>query len=86
MAYRLLLTPGAKKDLANLDFSIRERVRRELSDLAADAFNPSRSKSLTGRDARSARVGDWRILFLISTDDSSLRITRIRHRREVYRD
>lgn len=73
----------AEREHARLDPQIQERVRRKLDELNASPLDLRLSKELTGhKGVRSARAGDWRILFLV---EPCLFIVRIEHCREVYR-
>jgi len=58
-------------------------VRRKLDELKENPLNPRLSKKLIGHtDARSARIGDWRIVFLV---EPCFFVERVEHRREVYK-
>ncbi len=73
----------AEREFGRLDPQIQERVKRKLDDLKLSPLDPRLSKELTGhKGVRSARMGDWRILFLV---EPCFFIERIEHRREVYR-
>jgi mRNA interferase RelE/StbE len=43
------------------------------------------SQKLTGQSAYRARVGDQRIIYEIDDGARVITVTRVRHRREVYR-
>jgi mRNA-degrading endonuclease RelE of RelBE toxin-antitoxin system len=73
----------AEREYARLDPQVQERVKRKLDDLNASPRDPRLSKQLIGhRDVRSARIGDWRVLFLV---EPCFFVERIEHRRQVYR-
>lgn len=64
MRYLLSKSSAAGRDLDALDPSIRERIEKRLDELR-ETPKDHRSKNLRGhRDLRTARVGDWRILYV----------------------
>ncbi|MDQ3459619.1 MAG: type II toxin-antitoxin system RelE/ParE family toxin [Deinococcota bacterium] len=52
--------------------------------LRADPFKHG-SVQLKGERARRMRVGDYRIIFEVSTAETMITIFRVAHRREAYR-
>ena len=83
MTYRLEFKKSVARDLRRLDQAEAGRV---LSKLAAEL--PHRAEScpeLTGKFAglRKFRVGEYRVIFAILGE--SVLVTRIAHRRDVYR-
>jgi mRNA-degrading endonuclease RelE of RelBE toxin-antitoxin system len=79
---RIVFSTAAKRDYQNLR-QIKGRIDGKLAQIAAEPLSSTHSKALIGQGGlRSARVGDWRILYL--PGDGILNVTRIRHRREVY--
>ena len=79
----IVLTKNAAKSLGALDAPTRKRVREKIEAVAADPLNPRNSYPLQGTDKRSARVGGFRILFLIQ--DPNLLVVDIESRGQVYR-
>ena len=79
----IVLTKNATKSLEALDAPTRRRVREKIEAVAADPLNPRNSYRLQGTDKRSARVGGYRILFLIQ--DPNLLVVDIESRGQVYR-
>ncbi len=87
VADRLQIAPGAARALAEV---LPERVA-----LAADAFitgplldEPHRVGKPLGpplAPARSARRGDYRVLYLLDDAAGVVRVTAIRHRSDAYR-
>ena len=76
----------AKKYLASLDAPTRKRVEEKVRDVAADYLDPKNSKPLTSSEKRSARVGKYRILFLIIKESNVLFVAEIASRGEIYRN
>jgi mRNA interferase RelE/StbE len=83
--WKVNFSSAAARDYKNLDRQIRDRINAKLDAVAKLPLSPEHSKALIGLgELRSARVGNWRILFLAR--DGVVNIVRIRHRREVYKD
>jgi len=82
-AYRVEFAASVRRDFQRLAPSTRSRVDERIKSLAME---PRRgSQKLTGQSAHRARVGDHRILYEIDDGARVITITRVRHRREVYR-
>lgn len=84
MPYRIEFKRSVARDLRRLDKSEADRLLTKLADEL-----PVRAAScpeLTGKFAglRKFRVGDYRVIFAILGD--AVLVTRIAHRRDVYRD
>ena len=72
----------AKKELEKLDKVIAQRILDAISNLR-DFPDVQNIKRLKGNPIRyRLRVGDWRIIFNVSSD--ALIIETIKHRREAY--
>lgn len=85
--YRAEITDNAERDLEPLDRSVAARIRKRIRWLAEN-FEQITPEPLSGplADLYKLRVGDYRVLYDIVTQDQVLLIHRIRHRREVYRE
>jgi mRNA-degrading endonuclease RelE of RelBE toxin-antitoxin system len=79
----IVLTKNAAKSLDSLDAPTRRRVKEKIEAVAADPLNPRNSYPLQGTEKRSARVGGYRILFLIQ--DPNLLVVDIESRGQMYR-
>lgn len=83
-AYRVEIATRAGRDLERLAPSLLDRIDRVLRALADDPRPPT-SEKLVGLDAYRIRVGDHRIIYEIDDRERSIVVSRVRHRREVYR-
>jgi len=84
MNFTLIFKPRARRDLAKLPPSIRERVAVAIDQLASQPRPPG-CKKLAGRDELwRIRVGDYRIVYQIHDDRLAVLVVRIGHRRDVY--
>jgi len=85
MAYQILFTPRAFRDLASLPERDRERVAKRIDGLAKEP-RPSGVKKLSGSDdIYRMRVGDYRVLYTIQDQVVTVAIVRVGHRRDIYR-
>ncbi len=82
--YRVDLRPRAEKEIDALGAATRVRVLAVIAALATEP-RPVGVLKLTAETAYRIRVGDYRIVFEIADDDQRVTITRVRHRRDVYR-
>ena len=83
-SYRVELQRSAERDLARLADSVFERIAAAIA-LLAEHPRPPGSQKLTGLPAYRVRVGDYRIIYEVSDAPRTVTVTRVRHRREVYR-
>jgi mRNA interferase RelE/StbE len=89
MAYRVEVGSRADAQLAGLDPTIGASIERKILWLAENA--PAMvHRRLAGMPDDLAglckmRLGDWRILYWIYHPEQVIRIYRIQHRSEVYR-
>jgi mRNA-degrading endonuclease RelE of RelBE toxin-antitoxin system len=82
--YSVSLSRTAGKYFERCDAPTRDRLRRKLEKLKADALDPQNSNPLKGRnDQRSARVGGPRILFQVQGLD--IIVAAIGPRGEIYK-
>jgi len=84
MAYRIEVTPRARKDLKALSMRERQRVADEI-DALKDNPRPQSCKKLKGReDFYRIRVGDYRVVYRIEDKVLLILIVRIGDRKEIY--
>ena len=89
MAYRVEVGSRANAQLADLDPVIGASVERKIIWLADNA-SAMVHRRLAGMPEDLAglcklRVGDWRILYWVYHSEEIIRVYRIQHRSEVYR-
>lgn len=81
----VVLKPSAEKDLDRLPDQVARRITLRLQDLEQNPI-PVPSKKLHGwKDTYRLRVGDYRVVYVVDTATKQLFVTRIRHRKDVYR-
>ena len=86
MAYRIELKRSAKKELDKAPKTISGRLQAAIDGLAAEP-RPAGARKLRGRERTyRIRVADWRIVYELHDDRLVVLVTRVRHRKDVYRD
>lgn len=83
--YFIKFKSSAAKELRNLPSEIKQRLKIALDKLRSEP-RPYGVVKLQGDDQLyRIRVGDYRIVYLIDDESKLVRVTRIRHRRDVYK-
>jgi mRNA interferase RelE/StbE len=84
LAYRVEVQRSAERDLDRLSKMLFDRISARLMALAEEPRPPGAEK-LAGLEAFRFRVGDYRIIYEVDDSARVIVVTRVRHRREVYR-
>ncbi len=83
--YEVYLERSAENDLKRLPTSIFHRIIPQIKALVENP-RPSGCRKITGsKNDWRIRIGDYRIIYEIDEKAKTVRIMRVRHRREVYR-
>ncbi len=88
MAYKVLISAHAKKDLAWLPVAVGKAVYRELSTLAGETNPKTHVKKLKGSSDLSfysLRVGDYRVILTIDNAVMIIHVIEAGHRSSIYR-
>ena len=83
LLYEVRIAASADKELAGLPRMLRERIIEKFDEISKDPRGTD-SKKLDDATYR-VRVGDYRIVYHVNDAEHTVLVTRIRHRREVYR-
>ncbi len=84
--YRIDIRPRAARSLRRLDANALKAVAQVIDSLEADP-RPVGAKSLVGhRPYLRVRSGEYRIIYVVDDEASTVTIAIIGHRREVYRN
>lgn len=83
MAYEIIYTKRATKDIAKLAPEVKERVRETLEGYAEQPLNYARKMVDPALGSYRFRIGDYRVIFDIQGNE--LVILRVGHRRQIYR-
>lgn len=78
---KILATP--KKYFESLDRATQKRIQAKLDAIADSPHDVRLSKPLVGVEKRTARVGDYRIIFIVQEPD--LIVVDIGPRGQIYR-
>ncbi len=84
MRWQVRWAPRAEGDLAAMERRIRERILAALDRLAETGRGDV--AKLQGHDREwRLRVGDYRVRLTFEFPSQTIRVLRVRHRREAYR-
>ena len=85
MAYNIVVTHPARKQLLKLPDTIATRIEKVIDKLA-DNPRPNGTEALKGMaDTYRLRVADYRVVYTVQDDAVLILILKVAHRREVYR-
>ena len=85
MAFRIEWKKSTRKDLRKLPPSVVERVFEAVEALAENPFLHGVEKLSGSELAYRIRLGDYRIVYEVVTEQQLIEIQRVRHRKDVYR-
>ena len=83
-SYRIIVTISAQRSINELEAPVKMRVLARINTLAANP-RPHGVKKLQGVDSYRVRVGDYRIIYAVEDVVRLITVTRVGHRRDVYR-
>jgi mRNA interferase RelE/StbE len=85
--YELLELPRARRQLNGLRTTHHPLVKTIVEAIRnlATTPRPPRAEKLVGHADWRIRVGDYRVLYLIDDQNRTITITKVAHRRDVYR-
>ncbi|GBE29027.1 MAG TPA: type II toxin-antitoxin system RelE/ParE family toxin [Bacteroidetes bacterium] len=82
---KLEFTNAALRDYKKLASAMIDRINRSIDGLETNPLPPGHRKFTAEETLYRVRVGDYRIIYDYHDGSDTLTVTRIRHRREVYR-
>jgi mRNA interferase RelE/StbE len=82
--YHVEIELSAAKTLAAITKGDQARITEKIAALSTDP-RPHNAVKLTGANAWRIRSGDYRIVYVIEDSVRIVTVTRVAHRREVYR-
>jgi mRNA interferase RelE/StbE len=83
LAYQLVYTQRAARDIAKLDQATQERIKKTLERYKESPLDHARKMVDPALGTYRFRVGEYRVIFDI--EDNRIVILRVGHRREIYR-
>jgi mRNA interferase RelE/StbE len=84
MSYTVSILRRAQKELEDLPADAYERVREGIRALAEDP-RPSGCLKLTNREGWRIRIGNYRVIYEIDDEQTTITVLHVGHRRDVYR-
>ena len=84
-ALRVKIPSDALQYIRSLDKPTRKRIGEKLNELAIDPLGIKGSKPLSTVYRRTSRIGPYRILFEVLTDESVLLVSNVGPRGQVYK-
>lgn len=86
MPYKLLIERRAEKDIKRLEAPLFTKITTRIKELS-NTPHPQGSRKITGsQNDWRIRIGDYRILYEIDNKTKTIKVMRVKHRREAYRD
>jgi mRNA interferase RelE/StbE len=83
--YEVQFATSAAKEFRSLPPELKHRTGAAIDDLSQDPRPPGVRKLVGHERLYRIRVGQYRVVYEIDDQEQLIRITRVRHRREVYR-
>lgn len=84
MSYSVFILPRAQKEMERLPAHDYAAVRAAILALGQNP-RPDGCTKLKGREGWRIRVGDYRVIYEIDDEETSVTVLVVRHRREAYR-
>ena len=83
--YSVSFKSSAAKELKKLPTELQLRVANTIEKLAEDPRFPGVIKLKGNDNLYRCRVGEYRIIYLVNDSKQKIVVTRVRHRKDVYR-
>lgn len=83
MAYKLIYTKNARRDIKKLDRVAQKKLAKALQRLSKKPFFYAKKLILPQLGGYRYRIGNYRVIF--DVEDKKIIILRVGHRREIYR-
>jgi mRNA interferase RelE/StbE len=83
--YDIYLESSAERDLKRLSPAVFRRIIKQIRSLSEDARPTGCHKIEGSRSDWRIRVGDYRVIYEIDEKARTIKVMRVRHRREAYR-
>jgi len=84
--YKIVFTKNAYKSFRRIPENVVDRIRKKLDQIAKDPYTKrSNVTKLQNRQGYRLRVGDWRVIYDIRTDELIILVLKVGSRGEIYR-
>jgi mRNA interferase RelE/StbE len=84
VSYEVEYTTSAFRQLQKLDRTVQARIVSGIDELPENP-RPAGVEKLSGADGWRIRIGNYRVVYMIDDGQQIVTVTRVGHRREVYR-
>ena len=84
MAYRILITPKAQRQIKAMPVSIQDRIRSTVRALRDNPYPPGTRKLKDAEGQYRIRVGDYRIVYVVEGRLLMVLVVTVGHRKDVY--
>ncbi len=84
-AYKIRFVGSAAKEFRSLSTKLKRRIETAIDGLSQNPRPPGVRKLVGHERLYRVRVGQYRVVYEIDDKEHIIRVTRVRHRREVYR-
>ena len=81
---RIVYTRSAEKEILKLNKPLGQRIFQKIALLQNNPFGQG-SEKLEGGKGYRLRIGDYRVIYTVDKENKIVNVTRVRHRKEVYR-
>lgn len=86
MSYQVVIKPAAQRQLKKLTLAIQKELIALIESLSQEP-RPSGCKKLKGRQNQyRVRSGDYRIIYSIEDTSLVVRVIKVGHRQDVYKE
>ena len=84
--YKIVFTKNAYKSFRRIPKNVVDLIRKKLDQIAKDPYTKrSNVTKLQNRQGYRLRVGDWRVIYDIRTDELIILVLKVGSRGEIYR-
>lgn len=81
----LYLETVVKEDIKKLGQAEKKRIKKSIEEkLSLDPIGFGKPLQYSLKGCRRLRIGDWRVIYQIDSEENIVLIVKIGHRREVY--
>jgi mRNA interferase RelE/StbE len=83
--YRISFKSSAVKELKKLPIELQQRIANKIEQLIIDPRLSGVIKLKGDDDLYRCRIGEYRLVYQINDSKQKIVVTRVRHRKDVYR-
>ncbi len=83
--HKITFSKQIDKCLRRMPQNMALKIARKIKLLASDPLGMSNVKKLSNHPGYRLRIGDWRIVYIIYDEESSIHIIKVKTRGEAYK-